>query len=287
MSISLSRRTLLAAVPGSLAAAAPRVRFGCQTNSWPIDPKKLDTFAGVLDRVKSFAFQGFETSFRNVQEHFGAADEVRRVIDSSGLKFLGVHIFLAKGYDPRTLIAPADLYRRVVDGSAPLGAERLILSGDTAAPGGKLDREALKRKCAAINEAARYAKDKGLACAYHNHGTEFAGGAVEIRGLLEGTDPKLVQFMFDSGHARRQKTDPAAFFLEHHTRMAGVHLRDLSDRPGDNPQLGPFPLEALAAAIRKAKWTGWLVVEEENAIGKSGDDAVRPAREALRKVFKA
>jgi hypothetical protein len=28
-------------------------------------------------------------------------------------------------------------------------------------------------------------------------------------------------------------------------------------------------------------------VEEENAVGKSGDDAVRPAREALRREFGA
>lgn len=286
MSISFSRRELLAALPAPLLAAAPRVRFGCQTNSWPIDPKKLETFAGALGRVKSFGFQGFETSFRNVQEHFGAAAEVRRVIDQSGLKFLAVHIFLLE-YDPQTMIAPADLYRRVVDGSAPLGAERLILSGATAAPGGKLDPAALKRKCAAINEAAGYARKKGLRFAYHNHGAEFAGGGAEFQGLLAGTHPKLVQFMFDSGHARRQKTDPAAFFLKHHARMAGVHLRDLSDRPGDNPELGPFDLHALAMAIRKAKWSGWLVVEEENAVGKSGDDAVRPAREALRKEFGA
>ena len=284
MRISLSRRELLAAVPAAMLAASPQVRFGCQTNSWPIDPKKLDTFAGVLERIKGFGFQGFETSFRNVQEHFGAAAEARRAIDKSGLKFLGVHIFLLE-YDPQTMVAPAELWRRVVDGSAPLGAERLILSGATAAPGGKLDAAALKRKCAAINEAARYARGKGLRFAYHNHGAEFAGGAAEIEGIIAGTDRKLVEFMLDSGHARRQKTDVAAFFLKHRARLAGVHLRDLSDRPGDNAELGPFDLRGLANAIEKANWNGWLVVEEENAVGKSGDDAVRPAREALRREF--
>ena len=49
--------------------------------------------------------------------------------------------------------------------------------------------------------------------------------------------------------------------------------------------LGPFDLKALAAAIKKVNWSGWLVVEEENAVNKSGDDAVRPAREALRAQF--
>lgn len=285
MSVSLTRRALVAGFPASLMLAAPsRLRFGCQTNSWPIDPKKLSSFAGVLDRLKGFDFQGFETSFRNVQEHFGQPAEARAMIAKSGLRFLGVHIFLLE-YDPKTCVAAADLYRKVVDGAAPMGAERLILSGATAAPGGVLDREAIGRKCAALNEAAACAKAKGMRFAYHNHGPEFAGGAAEIEALYAGTDPKLVHFIFDTGHARRAKTDVPAFFLKHHARIDGIHLRDLSDRPGDNPELGPFDLRALAAALDKAKWNGWLIIEEENAVGKSGDDAVRPARQALRAQF--
>lgn len=282
---SLTRRTLLAALPGGLLAAPSGVPFGCQCNSWPIDPKKASTFLGVLDRIRGFGFQGFESSFRNVQEHFGNAAELRAQIAKTGLRFLAVHIFLAE-YDKQTLVAPAGLYRKVVDGGALLGAERLILSGATAAPGGKLDPAALARKCAALNAAAAYAKEKGLRCAYHNHGAEFASGAAEIEGIIAGTQPKLVEFMLDSGHARRAKTDVPAFLLKHRTRIAGVHLRDLSDGPGDHPELGPFDLHGLAEAIRKAKWNGWLVVEEENAVGKAGDDAVRPAREALRREFK-
>lgn len=78
------------------------------------------------------------------------------------------------------------------------------------------------------------------------------------------------------GGRRRAKADLPAFFPKHHIRIAGIHLRGLSDRPGDNPGLGRFDLYAMALAIRKAKWNSWLVVEE-NAAGKSGDDTVRPA----------
>ncbi|MBI1896657.1 MAG: sugar phosphate isomerase/epimerase [Acidobacteria bacterium] len=284
MSVFLTRRALLAGLPAGLLARQAGVRMGCQTNSWPIDPKKLSTFGAVLDRVKSFGFQGFETSFRNVQEHFQRPAEVRARIGKTGLRFLGVHIFLLE-YDPKTRVASADLYRNVVDGAAPMGAERLIVSGATAAPGGMLDGAAVERKCAALNAAASYAKAQGLRFAYHNHGAEFAGAGAEIEAICAGTDPSLVHFMFDTGHARRANADVPAFFLKHHPRIDGLHLRDLSDRPGDNPALEPFDLRAVASAIGKAKWNGWLVVEEENAVGKSGDDAVRPAREALRAQF--
>jgi sugar phosphate isomerase/epimerase len=279
MTLSLSRRALLFGAPAGLPAFKSGVRLGCQTNSWPIDPKKLATFGSVLDRIQGFGFQGFETSFRNLQEHFGGAAEVRKLLAKSRQTFFGVHIFL-QSYDPQTRIAPAEMYRRIVDGTAPMGAERLILSG-AAAPA----RDAVQRKCAALNAAAAYARQKGLGFAYHNHGAEFQNGAAEMEALYAGTDPKLVKFILDAGHARRQKADVPAFVLKHHARLAAIHLRDLSDRPGDNPALGPFDLAALKGAVGKVNWNGWLIVEEENAVGKSGDDAVRPAREALKQVL--
>ncbi|MFB3827457.1 MAG: sugar phosphate isomerase/epimerase family protein [Bryobacteraceae bacterium] len=276
--MTLNRRTFLGAA-AALAAPNSGVRLGCQMNSWKIDPAKLETFAGVAQRIRSFGFQGLESSFRNVQEHFGRGAEVRALLRKLQVRFLGVHIFLLQ-YDPETHIAPSDLYRKVVDGAAPMGAESLILSGAAAT-----NRPAVKRKCAALNEAARYANTRGLRFAYHNHGAEFARGAEEMEALYAGTDPSLVSFMFDTGHARRAKANVPEFVLKHHARILGIHLRDLSDRPGDNPDLGPFDLAGLAAAIAKARWTGWLVVEEENAVNKAGDDAVRPAREALRAQF--
>jgi inosose dehydratase len=266
------------------AASKSQVRLGCQTNSWPIDPKQLSSFASVVERVRSFGFNGIETGFKNVQEHFGRPAEVKAVLTGAGQSFFGVHIFLLE-YDPATLVAPAELYRRVVDGAAPMGAERLILSGGSASPGGTVDREALKRKCAALNTAAAYASRKGIAFAYHNHGPEFAGGAAEMEAIYAGTDPALVHFILDTGHARRQKADIPAFIRQHHQRIDGIHLRDLSDKPGDNPKLGPFDLAGLAKTLAAVNWNRWLIVEEENAVNKSGDDAVRPAREALRKQF--
>lgn len=284
MKLTLSRRSLIAGVPAALLAAKARPRIGCQTNSWPIDPKNLSSFASVLERVKSFGFQGIETSFRNVQEHYEKPIDVRSVLAKAGQQFVGVHIFLQE-YDPKTSVAPAELYRKVVDGAAPMAAQRLILSGTGIAPGGALDRAALERKCEALNTAAAYAKAHGMRFAYHNHGPEFAHGGVEMEALYAGTDPGLVRFVLDTGHARRQKADLPEFIRKHHDRIDVIHLRDLSDRPGDNPELGPFDLAALAAALDQAKWNGWLVVEEENAVGKSGDAAVRPAREALRARF--
>ena len=269
----------------TVSAANSGVKFGCQTNAWKATIRDFATLMPVLKRIKEFAFDGFEASFRYIQDRFTDARAARAALNRTALRFFGVHIFLLN-YDPQTSIAPAELYRKVADGGALLGAERLILSGAGLIRDGLLDREALNRKCDALNTAAQYARSKGLKTAYHNHGAEFVSGGAEMQGLLSGTDPALVGFILDAGHARRAKVDVAGFLRKHHRRLQGVHLRDLSDRPGDNPELGPFDLAALAAAIQKTGWDGWLIVEEEDAVNKRGDAAVEPARQKLREVFK-
>jgi sugar phosphate isomerase/epimerase len=290
MSIQFSRRHLLASLPGALAAAQSkskmsRIQLGCQTNAWPIDPKNLATFLGVLEKVRGYGFHGFETSFVNLQDHFAQAAAVKPQIDKTGLRFFGIHIFLLQ-YDPKTLIAPEDLYRRIADGGAQLGAERLILSGRSAAPNGIVDQELLKRKTDAMNAAAKYARRKGLGFVYHNHEADFAGDGAEIGALMRGTDPSLVRFLFDAGHAYLAKVDVTEFFKKHRARISAMHVRDFQGDQQVPLGQGTFPLTALAAAVEKARWRGWVLAEEERLAGvKPGDSAVAPARQALRKAF--
>lgn len=290
MPTRFSRRSLFASLPGVLAAAQskPKMRpihLGCQTNAWAIDPKILPTFLAVLQKIKGYDYEGFETSFMNLQDHFAKAASVRSEIEKTGLRFFGIHIFLLQ-YDPKTLIAPADLWRRVVDGGAQLGAERLILSAQSASPNGIPDSEMLKRKVDALNAAAKYAKKMGLGCLYHNHSAEFAGDGAEIELLIKRTNPELVQFLFDAGHGYEAKVDVVEFFKRHKDRIGAMHLRDFKGDQQVPLGQGAFPLAAMAAAVKKADWRGWILNEEERLSGlKPGDSAVGPAREALRKAF--
>jgi len=285
-----SRRSLFSALPVVLAAAPPKpklrpIHLGCQTNAWAIDPKNLSTFLDVLQKIEGYAYEGFETSFLNLQNHFAQAASVRSEIDKTGLRFFGIHIFLLQ-YDPKTLIAPEDLWRRVVDGGAQLGAERLILSAGSASPNGIPDSEMLKHKADALTAAAKYARKMGMACLYHNHNSEFAGDGAEIELLIKKTNPELVQFLFDAGHGYEAKADVVEFFKRHKDRIAAMHLRDFKGEQQVPLGQGAFPLAAMAAAVKKADWRGWILNEEERLSGiKPGDSAIAPAREALRQAF--
>jgi sugar phosphate isomerase/epimerase len=253
--------------------------LGCQTNAWAIDPRDFSSVLAIIGKLKDYGYEGFETGFANVQTQFDAPAAGRAKLDAFGLKFIGVHIFLMK-YDPATHVAPAELYERVAKGGAKLGAERLILSGTPPE-----DEAGRKRKAEALNRAGAFAEKLGLKLAYHNHGPEFANHGEEIEFLLRETDPARVWFLTDAGHAFRAGADIPAFIRKHHQRLTGLHIRDTKDGKETALGSGEFPLEAVAAAIRETGWGGWVINEEERVGGKPGDEAVKPARDALFRVF--
>ena len=280
-----SRREVLLAAAGLAAghvvrAAKPMdVHLGCQTNAWAMDPRDFSSVLAIIQKVKDYGYEGFETGFASVQGQFDDPAGAKGKLDAMGLKFIGVHIFLNQ-YDAATHVAGAELYERVAAGGAKLGAERLILSGTPPE-----DQAGRKRKAEALNRAGAFAQKLGLKLAYHNHGPEFAKHGEEIEFLLRETDPARVWFLVDAGHAFRAGADIPGFIRKHHPRITGLHIRDTKDGKETPLGTGEFPLEAVAAAIRETGWSGWAINEEERVDGKPGDEAVKPARDALFRVF--
>ena len=276
----MSRRSLVLGAAGA-AMAANKIHAGTQTNAWKIDPKDFNSLLEVLSAVKRLGFDGYETSFRNVEAQFGNS-QAREQLKKTGLRFFGVHIFLLE-YEPETSIAPWNLIERVVNGGAALGAERLILSG-----GSTPDPAALSRKAKALARAAKYSHEHGLKFAYHNHDKEFRDNGAQINGLLGQTDPALFHLILDAGHAQEGGANVAQFFAKHAARIDGIHLRDAKQGKEVPLGQGEYDWKPLAAAIKQAKWDGWVLSEEERLSGeKPGEAAIKPAREAIRRIFGA
>ena len=264
------------------AAARHDIRLGAQTNAWPIDPAHFDTFLGVLSQIKQVGYTGFETGFLNLRSHFNAPEPARRSIASSGLTFFGIHIFLPpERWDPATHLPPTALYQEVARGGVALGAQHLIFSG-TSSP----TTDDLKRKIAGLNDAGAFSKSVGLPLAYHNHWWEFQSKVGEIEALYAETDPGLVSFLLDAGHAYRGGADVPAFLRQHHQRIVALHLRDYRDGQQVPLGSGTFPLAEVAAALTHLRWKGWVLNEEEREDGsKLGLKVMEPSFQALRKAF--
>jgi len=280
------QRAALFAAAGRLASAwtpaKSRIELGAQTNAWAIDPARFDSFLGVLDQIKKIGYTGFETGFFNLRPQFKSPESARSSIAKSALTFFGIHIAIPfDRNDPMTHLPPAALYEEVAHGGLALGAQRLIFTGGPSA-----STEDLKRKIAGLNAAGAFSKSLGLPLAYHNHWWEFQSKVGEIEALYTETDPALVSFLLDAGHAYRGGADVPAFLREHHDRIIALHLRDYSNGQQVPLGQGSFPLAEVAATLKHLNWQGWVLNEEEREDGsKLGLTVMEPAFAALRKVF--
>jgi inosose dehydratase len=282
----LLQKAALFAAAGRLASAwtpaKSRIELGAQTNAWAIDPARFDSFLGVLDQIKKIGYTGFETGFFNLRPQFKSPESARSSIAKSALTFFGIHIAIPfDRNDPMTHLPPAALYEEVAHGGLALGAQRLIFTGGPSA-----STEDLKRKIAGLNAAGAFSKSLGLPLAYHNHWWEFQSKVGEIEALYTETDPALVSFLLDAGHAYRGGADVPAFLREHHDRIIALHLRDYSNGQQVPLGQGSFPLAEVAATLKHLNWQGWVLNEEEREDGsKLGLTVMEPAFAALRKAF--
>ena len=256
----------------------PGIRFGVQLNAFPINPKRFESFLDTLQVVKQIGYQGFESSFRNVSAQFANPAPARRSIEQTGLTFFGIHIFFPDSmYDKSTHIAAPSVYEPVARGGAALGAKHLILSGAPATNG-----EQLEAKIEGLNAAGRFAQSVGITAAYHNEHWVPA----EIEALYARTDPSLVHFLLDAGHAYHRGANVPAFIRAHAHRIIGFHLRDFRDGRLVTLGTGTFPLDEVAATIKEIGWKGWVENEEErDNHSQNGAAVIRPAFKAMEEAF--
>lgn len=256
------------------------IKFGAQTNAWPIDPHNFDSLLNVLEQMRQLGYAGFETGFGNVMGQFSQPTVARQKIASTGLEFFGVHIFLPTAkYDPETGIAPRADYEPVARGGAALGARHLIFS---SVPTQNADE--LRRKADGLNAAGQFARALGISVAYHNEKNDE--GEKQLEDLYAATDPNYVSFLLDAGHAYLAGINVPEFVRKHSRRIIGIHLRDFKDGKQVPLGQGTFPLDATAAALREVNWHGWVLNEEERSDGtKAGLKFIEPAFNAARKAF--
>ena len=281
--MKISRRTLLSAtgllVGGIGRAAGPQVRVGCQTNGYPLKAGDFPALLSALENLKTLGYTGFECNVRFVEGQFGRAAEARREIEKTGVAFIGAHYSMQQ--------AKPDTFPQVAAHVAALGAQAIVMSGRGLSPEGKFEKDAALKKAAEMDALGRICRQKGIRLAYHNHNPEFANRNAEIEALAEATNPEAVDFLMDAGHGYLGGGDPAAFMTRHSRRILGCHIKTFKGQQQVPLGQGDFGFEALAAAIRKTGWSGWLIDEEGGGPKGGNTAALGPDREYMRRVFGA
>ncbi len=281
MILTVTRRAFLAAsVSAGFAALGKQthIRVGCQANAFPLKQGDFEQLIGVLGNMKELGYTGFECNIRFVRGQFEQAAEARRKLEATGVQFIGAHMSMQQ--------AAREPFPPLAQGAAALRAAYIVMSSAGLSKDGKFSADALNEKVSRLEALAKTCQAAGIQLAYHNHTAEFANSNAEIEALANHSNPQLVHFLIDAGHAYQGGGDPAAFMLRHSHRIIGCHLKTYREKTKQVPLgQGDFGFEALAAAIRKTGWTGWLIDEEGGGPSGGNPAGVGPDRQYIRRVF--
>ena len=143
--------------------------------------------------------------------------------------------------------------------------------------------------CAGLNYLGKIAKEEyGISLTYHHHMGTVVQSAEETRRLMEGTDPRYVSLLFDSGHFAYCGEDPLEMVKTWIGRIKHVHLKDV--RPDvvekvknenlsflQGVRLGAFTIpgdgcidfDPIFKVLEEADYEGYMLVEAEQDPAKA------------------
>lgn len=304
----MDRRQFLQRTVGSIAGstvaamldAAPpksraeRFRIGAQTNVFGVPIKEYDHLLQILETMARLGYQGFETNYLSLSSQATRAAECRRAFESRGIRYIGPHTF-ATLYDRKKAAADIEQIRKIIQYSAEMGALFLVHSGaassavegltDVPQPGQKINVDAVRIKIEGLNRLGRICREAGMKFTYHNHWQEFMQEPSEMSFLLAETDPKLVWFTFDMGHAQGYPPGPAVFSAQNYRRIVMYQIRDVkTGAPGEKDiqtalGAGQVDLKGVLAPLLNSDWEGWLEAEESNNYPNAVEHPERQLRE--------
>ena len=143
--------------------------------------------------------------------------------------------------------------------------------------------------CDGLNRLGKYSLETyGVALTFHHHMGTVVQTAKETLYLMDGTDPKYVSLLFDSGHFAYCGEDPVKLVKKHAKRIKHVHLKDIrpdvvarvrSQRlsflegvrqgaftiPGD----GCVDFDPIFKVLAESGYEGYMVVEAEQDPAKA------------------
>lgn len=206
----------------------------------------------VVRAVGKMGYQGVEFA-----GYYGrSAQELRSMLDESGLKCCGTHT----GLD--TLLG--DNLEKTIEFNKTLGNKFLIVPG---LPGDRTSSAAAWLETAKLfNELSEKVKPHGMRVGYHNHSAEFTpiDGQLPWDIFFGNTKPDVVM-QFDIGNAMHGGGEAIPFLKKYPGRATTVHVKEFSK---SNPKAligeGDIPWKAVFEACETIGGTEWYIVEYES-----------------------
>jgi inosose dehydratase len=248
---------------GSLSMA---LQFGCQTYTWQMCYEKYSNqLENILNVVQSAGFSGIEPevcmlgSYRNdplmLKEDLQArslqmgaltlALEWRHLTETKEELEEAEFVFNFLKHFPDTLLVLVQLPH--------------------------LDRSNLAEKqnnaLSCINEVAKRASSRGIACAFHPNspsGSVFRTES-DYAAMFDGLDSRYVGYVPDTGHIVNGGMDPLKIIQSVRPIINHVHFKDITeDKQWTAMGEGIINHPAIVQYLKNTDYNGWIMIEEES-----------------------
>ena len=216
--------------------------------------KDAASFRSILDDVRKIGFDGIGLETRYLpRELLKNPRALGEMIKESGLENAGSYSSMLASDIPFALETGTPLFWVVVRRE-------------------KTRAQALR----VLSKFSSLARNSSITTALHNHLGTFFESEADVLGALEKI-PSL-ELCFDTAHAEAAGIDLLKFIKEHHEKIALVHLKDLRVRAPKskisftrdfvNVGSGVIDFSKVIGALRKARYSGYLMLEIDSMKGK-------------------
>ncbi len=213
---------------------------------------------GTLRAVAKMGYQGVEFYAPYFDWTVPGAQEVRKVLDDTGMRCFSTHNG-AKSFTAENLPHAIELNRII-------GSKFIVM----ASPGKVEGLAGWKAVAETLNRAAETLKAVKLRAGYHNHLPEFqpVEGQLPLEVLAANTSMD-VMLQFDVGPCLESGNDPVAWIAKHPGRIRSLHVKDWAPEPAKGYKVllgeGTAPWKKIFQAAEKTGAAEYYLIEQEGS----------------------
>ena len=221
----------------------------------------------ILKDLKKTGYDGVEIPvFSGKPKDYAA---LGRLLDDIGLERTAITVIPDTARNPASAdkaarAAAVDYLKWCVDCSVALGSGQL--AGPLMQTLGHFSGKAptateWKHSASVLRAAGGYAKDSGVIIALeavNRFEIYFANTMDDLARFVRLIGHQNVKAMYDTFHANIEELDPVAAYSRNAKEVVYVHI---SENDRGVPGRGHIPWKETFAALKKAKYDGWLTIE--------------------------
>jgi len=223
-------------------------------------------FLGTLKKVSEMGYSQVETYGFTTDKFLDyTMKDLRKIVEDMGMTITSTHT--SSRILPEDINAPEwDFWKKRAEYILSGGGKYAIESSFPAGRNDEITTDFLKRITDHFNRAGEVCKKEGAKFGYHNHESEFVkvGDEVIFEFLIKNTDPALVFFQLDMGHAVNAGGDCYHLVSTYPNRIPLWHATDFDaeNRRGTLLGQGSVPYPALFE-LAESSGLEILTVEQE------------------------